>query len=198
MVLYIEAIRNHHESITNINNKPKVISICFFWGTLGFNANPIVPLGRKFIADEIPNQCTTWRKHGAEGCYIRPSLEHFRCYKNIVTETRSEHIADIVYFQQNVKIPTVLSADAAMLAAWALIESLQKPATNAPLATINDIHHETLRSMAWLFNIITTAAEQQSTNRHNGCRRGTQEVSVGPNQISAPLTHGFKTRKHQH
>ena len=98
MVLYIEAIRNHHESITNINNKPNVIGTLFVWGTFDFNTNPMVPPGTKFIADEKPNQCAAWRKNGLVGCYIRPALEHSGCCKKIVTETRSEHISDIVNF----------------------------------------------------------------------------------------------------
>ena len=70
----------------------------------------------------------------------------------------------------------VSSADAATISAQNLVEALQNPSPNAPFATINDTHHETLRSLVELFNIIPKAAEQQSTNRHDGCRRGTQEV----------------------
>ena len=86
-------------------------------------------------------------------------------------------------------MPRVSSANAATLAARDLIEALQKTAPNAPFVKINDTHNEALISLAELFNIIPKSGEQQSTNIHNGCCRGTQEVSDGPNQVGAPLMH---------
>ena len=101
-------------------------------------------------------------------------------------------------FPQHLKIPIVSFANASTLASRYLIESLQNPEQNSPLETINDTCHEVVIIMAELFNVIPKAAEQQSTNRHNVCRCGTQEVSAGPNQIATPLTHRYPTRHKQH
>ena len=107
------------------------------------------------------------------------------CDKVFVTETRSERISDILEFSpQNVKMPRLLSANATTLASRLLVETLNNTTPNAPFAKINDTNHAALRSLAELFNIISKSAEQKSTNRHNGCRCGAQEVSVGPNQIA--------------
>ena len=56
----------------------------------------MVPSGGKMIAHEKPAQRATWITHGVSGCHISPELEHYRCYKVFVTETRSERIDDIV------------------------------------------------------------------------------------------------------
>ena len=69
---------------------------------------------------------------------------------------------------QNVKTTRILSADAATLAERDLVEALQNPTTNAPVATINDTHHKALRIPVELFNIITKVTEQESTNIHDG------------------------------
>ena len=56
------------------------------------------PPEKKVIANKKPNQRNTWSKRGLEGWYMVPALEHCRCHRIFVTETRSEHIADIVDF----------------------------------------------------------------------------------------------------
>ena len=56
----------------------------------------MAPPGKKIISHLKPNQHATWRKHGVSGWYIGPELEHHRCYKVFVTETRSERISDKV------------------------------------------------------------------------------------------------------
>ena len=93
--------------------------------------------------------------HGVAGCYIEPALEHYRCCKVFVTETRSEIIADVMGFSpQNLRIPRVLSADAATLSAQYLVEALQNTTLNADFVKTNDTHHKEFRSIEELFNII--------------------------------------------
>ena len=86
------------------------------------------------------------------------------------------------------RIPRVLSADAATLSARNLVESLLNPTPNAPFATIDDTHHAALRSLADLFNIIPKSAEQQSTKRHNVWHGKRQEEAAKPDHVSAPVT----------
>ena len=92
----------------------------------------------------------------------------------------------------------VLSADADTLEVQYSVESLQNLTPNAPFATINNTHHTSLINMAELYNIITKSMEQQSTNRNSGRRRERQYISVKPEQLSAPATHQYPTRQHQH
>ena len=149
--------------------KPRLSVYVQIFGTFDFNTTPIAPPGKKIIAHEKPNQCSTWSKHGVSVWYIISSMEHYMCYKVFVIETISERISDVMEFPpQNVMIPRVLSADADTLAAQDLVEALKKPTSNALFETINDTHHAALISLVWLFNIIPKSAETKSTNRHNG------------------------------
>ena len=88
-------------------------------------------------------------------------LECYRRYKVFMAEKISKTIADVLELPPLKKrMPIFLSADAATLAAQYLVEELQKPTPNAPFATINDTHHETLIILEDLFNIIPKDTEQ--------------------------------------
>ena len=69
---------------------PRLLLYEQIFGKFSFNANPMVPPGRKIIAHEKTNQPDTWRKHRVVGWYIVPPLEQYRCYKVFVTKTISE------------------------------------------------------------------------------------------------------------
>ena len=154
---------------------------------------PITPPGTKIVARKKPSQRATWSKYGVLGRYIRPVLEHYRCYKVFFIEKISEIIADVVEFTiQNVRMPILLSADSEMLAAQYLVEALQKQTRNTLFETINDTHHTVLRSLVKLSNIITKVAEQKSANRHNRWQR---EVASKPYQGGASVTHQYTTIK---
>ena len=49
--------------------------------------------------------------------------------------------------------------------------------------------------MVELFNIIPKSVGPKSTNIHNVCRCGMQEVSAGPNQVRVPLTYRYPPHK---
>ena len=63
------------------------------------------------------------------------------------------------FIPQSVRMPIVLSAGVATLAAQDLMEALKHLTPNAPFAKINDTHHTALRNLAELFNIINTGEE---------------------------------------
>ena len=65
---------------------PRLSAYAQKFGTFYFNATPMAPPGTKIAEHKKPNQCTTWIKHGVEGWYTGPLLEHDRCYKVFVTE----------------------------------------------------------------------------------------------------------------
>ena len=86
----------------------------------------MAPPGTKIFAHEKPTQRATRRKHVVAGWYIGPELDHYSCFKLFMTEKISERISDIVDFlPQNVRMPRVSSAEAAMPAARYLVEALK-------------------------------------------------------------------------
>ena len=139
---------------------PRLSAYTQVFGNFDFNPTPMAPPGTKIIAYKKPNQLATWSKHGVSGWYIGPALDHYRWYKVFVTEKKSEIISDVVEFPpQNVRMPRVLSTDAATLAEQDLVELLKKQIPKAPFATINDTHNAASRSLVESFNIIPKAVE---------------------------------------
>ena len=57
--------------------KPRLSAYVQIFGTFDFNATPIAPPGKKIIAHEKPNQCSTWGKHGVSVWCIISALEHY-------------------------------------------------------------------------------------------------------------------------
>ena len=68
---------------------------------------------------------------------------------------------------QNVRIPSVSSANADMLAEKYSVEAFFFKHQTHLLKKVNDTHNTALINLAELFNIIPKVSEQQSTNRHN-------------------------------
>jgi hypothetical protein len=67
-------------------------------GRYDFNRAPMVPPGTRIIAHETPNRRRKWYRHGQDGCYIGPALEHYPCYMVYITKTRGDRIVEIVDF----------------------------------------------------------------------------------------------------
>ena len=48
-------------------------------GFYNFQATPMAPPGTKTLVHEKPDQRALWDPHAAEGWYIGPAVEHYRC-----------------------------------------------------------------------------------------------------------------------
>ena len=51
------------------------------FGNHNFNKMPMAPPGTRVIVHEKPSNTKAYADHGTDGCYIRPSLDHYRCFK---------------------------------------------------------------------------------------------------------------------
>ena len=61
-----------------------------------FNRTPLSPTSIRLVIHNILNDCTSWAKHGEDGCYIGPEMEHYRRQKPCIPKTRAEKISDTV------------------------------------------------------------------------------------------------------
>ena len=66
------------------------------------------------------------------------------------------------FFPQSVKMPRILSADAATLATSDLIEEFKNPVPAETLASLNDTHHSALQILVEIFNIIPKYIEKNN------------------------------------
>ena len=127
-------------------------------GGFDFNRTPLGPLGCKVIFHEVPSARGSWSPHGVEGCYVGPAMEHYRCYKVWIEETRAERTGNtLVWLPKLIPVPKTSSADAAVVAARDLTHALQNPHPASPLAPLREEHRQALESLAEIFNSVTPA-----------------------------------------
>ncbi len=135
---------------------PKMSAYAQLEGTFDYNATPIAPPGMKVVAHEKPEHRQSWSTHGLIGWYIGPAMEHYRCYRIYIPETKGERVCDTVdFFPQNTKLPQ-LSAEAATLrAAQHLISTLKQPHPEAPFLNLGDEKVRALETLADIFHQTT-------------------------------------------
>jgi hypothetical protein len=122
-------------------------------GNFDFNKTPMAPPGTKVILHEKPQQRKSWDPHGAEGWYLGPALEHYRCYRVFVNKTKPEQVSDAVeFFPQHTVIPYQTPTNVAIQATKTLIEVLSKPAPSTPIAHIGHDQMTAIKAIADLFN----------------------------------------------
>ena len=63
-----------------------------------FTVTPLAPPGSAIMIHEKPIQRKTWAPHAAEGWYLGPALDHYKCYRVYCTKTGAERITDTVQF----------------------------------------------------------------------------------------------------
>ena len=61
-------------------------------GPFSYTNYPLAPPGMKIVCFESSEKRHSWATHGVDGFYLGPALEHHRCYKVYITETRATRI----------------------------------------------------------------------------------------------------------
>ena len=134
-------------------------------GGFDFNRTPLGPLGCKVIFHEMPSARGSWSPHGVDGCCVGPAMEHYRCCKVWIEETRAERTGNtLVWLPKMIPAPKTSSADAAMVAAHELLHALQNPHPAAPLAPLRDEHRQALEKLSEIFNSVTPAESATSAS----------------------------------
>ena len=113
---------------------PKMSAYTALEGAFCYNKTPLAPPVTKVVIHENPDKQSSWAGHGGYGWYLGPALEHYRCYRVYVTNTRAEQNSDTVeFFPQHTKFPSIAAINAATTAAQELVASLYDPKPNTPL-----------------------------------------------------------------
>ena len=127
-------------------------------GTFNFNATPLAPPGTPIIVHEKPSQRASWAPHGLDGFYLGPALNHYRCYRTYVTNTKGTRVSDTVEFlPRKYNIPQLSSQEVALIAARELTHALQHPLPKGPLQ-VSDPHLAAIRQLSTIF---TSACQPQ-------------------------------------
>lgn len=90
-----------------------------------YNSNPFAPLGCKVEAHAVPEVREIWAPHTASGYYIGNDIEHYRCHKVYVSDTRSTRVCSSVFFKHKyLTMPTLTPSDALIKAADILSDAI--------------------------------------------------------------------------
>ena len=110
-------------------------------GAFDYKKTPLAPPGTKVVIHEKPEKRASWATHGVDGWYLGPAVEHYRCYRVYVNNTRAERNSDIVnFFPQHTKVPSISANDATTTAAQELLATLfnLKPIQNGKRWSTNN------------------------------------------------------------
>ena len=88
----------------NFRRSPTMLACTALEGKFHFNKTPLAQPDIKVIVHETPQEHKTWGTNGVPGLYIRPSMEHYRCYTCYTPNIRGERRVDVVGFSHNTSL----------------------------------------------------------------------------------------------
>ena len=105
---------------------PKVLAYAHHYGTYNYKAHSLAPLGSAVEYHVEPSTRTSWGMRSVSRWYIGISLEHYRCHRCWITETKGIRTGNTVFFKQKyLTMPTITPADALLTATCNLRETLE-------------------------------------------------------------------------
>ena len=105
---------------------PKVLAYAHHYGAYDFNTHPLAPLGMAVEYHVKPATRASFGMRAVSGWYIGSSLEHYRCHRCWITETKGIRTQNTVFFtHKHLTMPTITSADAILTATKDLQEALE-------------------------------------------------------------------------
>ena len=156
-------------------------------GPLNLAKTPLAPAGTKVVIFETPSQRATWAPHGVNGFYVGPALQHYRCYRTLVTKTKRVRIAETLsWHPHQVTMPFSSTDDllhAAILDLQTTIAEYNKTdraLTNAPQPAqhTQQLITQALRQM---LNMFDSSTQEQGSSEHQTelCEELTQADTQG-------------------
>ncbi|EEC45165.1 predicted protein [Phaeodactylum tricornutum CCAP 1055/1] len=139
---------------------PKLSAHAQLHGAFDYNRTPLAPPGTRVLVHVKPAVRETWAPHAVEGWYLGPALNHYRCHRVWITETRAERVADTLsWFPTRIPMPAASSTDRALAAARDLVHALQNPSPASPFAPLDATQHQALTDLATLFATVAAPAD---------------------------------------
>jgi hypothetical protein len=118
---------------------PHLSAAAHFHGLVDYNKTVFAPPGCKIIAQEKPGTRGTWDPYGQHGYSLGPAMHHYRCQNFYISATASEWIVDTLeFFPHNYQVPQLSSADRFLMAAKYMMDALQNPHQEVPLASVRE------------------------------------------------------------
>ena len=95
---------------------PNVSAHAYLFGEFSHNAHPLAPLGAAVEMHVVPEVRETFASHSASGFYVGTSMEHYRCHRVWLKDTRAKRVGSTVFFKHKyLTMPTITNADALLI-----------------------------------------------------------------------------------
>ncbi|KAG7352362.1 reverse transcriptase RNA-dependent DNA polymerase [Nitzschia inconspicua] len=131
---------------------PKLSAWAQLHGTYDYNRTPLAPPGCKVLVHKKPAQRESWAPHAADGWYIGPALESYRCHTVWIAETRRERITDTIsFFPKSVALPLATPDDLIHASLQDIINILKKP-TSLSTPYLSTSNRHALEQLAEIFS----------------------------------------------
>ena len=161
------------------NTHPHLSAHSHWEGVYDYNAHPLAPPGCKIVVHETLEQRGTWDEKGKEGWYIGPSMEHYRCHRVYLPQTRSERIGKSVrFFPHNCVAPEVDPRDEATRAAQLLTAALEKAQKGGPYSPPTQQQLQALTQLSEIFQSLTDHGQSTNSIKTTACEP--RAVSTDP------------------
>lgn len=96
------------------------------YGKHDYNANPWAPLGCAVQVHVMPCNRKSWDPHTKAGFYVGNSVDHYRCHRVWVVDTRNVRVGQTVFFKHRyITQPAVTQSDVVLKATDDLCEPLK-------------------------------------------------------------------------
>ena len=148
---FLEAIDIQLNMLRASRLHPQISAHCHLNGEFDYLKTPMVPLGTKATIFVPPKDQKTWAYHAMEGYYLGPAMDHYKCHRIYISETKGERTSDTVEFHPKFcKMPYASSIDEALSAIKNLIAAVQKAQPKTPYSLKNE-EVEGIKKLAKIF-----------------------------------------------
>ena len=161
---------------------PRLSAHAQMHGHFDFNRTPIAPPGIRVLVHIKPTERTTWSPHGADGWYVGPALDSYRCYTVWLWDTRATRICDtLAWFPTKVTMPIASSNDLILAGIADILHALRNPSPGSPLAPLTDSLHEALLQLT---HVLTNIARPPN----HSVAPDSPIIVEETNEAAAPIT----------
>ena len=144
---------------------PKLSAHAQLHGTFDFNRTPLAPPGIRVLVHVKPSERTTWSPHAADGWYVGPAVDSYRCYTVWMWDSRATRICDtLTWFPTKVTMPLANSNDLILAGIQDILQALRFPSAGSPLAPLTDSHHNALKTLSTILTSLVDPTPQPTTD----------------------------------
>ena len=134
---------------------PALSAYAYLFGLFNFDATPLAPPGIKTMTHSKPNVRASWDPNAKLSWYIGPALQHYRCVKVFLPDTRAEINTDTVTFiPKHISIPSYTTEDHLKQAATDIVTLLTHPPKESSLPPNLELGDSTKNALLQIATIL--------------------------------------------